>query len=76
METEKSSAESVKEETHVREVRCSKCGRALKYPYERIMGENVAVLCVFCYQDLLFPNLHDYHTEMFPSKNLSTPYML
>jgi len=43
---------------------CSICGMALKSPYEGVAIDNGIVYCAHCYQTFLFPNIHNYDTEM------------
>lgn len=51
---------SVQEEA----VTCSKCGQLLRHPHEWVKGENDTIICVTCYQEILFPNINDHSTEM------------
>lgn len=60
------SIESTPEEAvYAGKVTCSKCGRAVKYPREWIIGDNGTIICASCYQELLFPNIKEYSMEMF-----------
>jgi hypothetical protein len=43
---------------------CSLCGVELKSPYEGIPIDHGIVYCAHCYQTFLFPNIHNYNTEM------------
>jgi hypothetical protein len=43
---------------------CSICGMALKSSYEGIAIDSGIAYCAHCYQAFLFPNIHNYDTEM------------
>ena len=66
METTQNGTESTPEEAvHEEKVRCSTCGRVVKYPRGWIIGNNGTTVCASCYQELLFPNIKEYSMETF-----------
>jgi hypothetical protein len=44
---------------------CARCGRAVTYPRDCVMGENGAAICASCYREILFPHLNDCSMELF-----------
>jgi len=52
---------SIQEKT----VTCSRCGQLLRHPQDWVRGENGAVICATCYQEILFPNIHYHAMEEF-----------
>ena len=66
MKTKRNGIEPTRDEAlKVGKVKCSTCGRELKFPRDWIKGDNGIIICGFCYQNFLYPIINDSYMEKF-----------